>query len=62
MTCLPTSQWFIYSEDGKPIAQVYRRQAPEVGARVDEGEITAFEELRPTCSAKRFKVTVSAAA
>ena len=59
---MPTSQWFIYSEDGKPIGQTYRRQPPEVGARVEEGEIVAFEELRPTCSAKRFKVTVRLAA
>ena len=56
---MPTSQWFIYSEDGKPIGQVYRRQPPEVGARVEEGEVVAFEELRATCSAKRFKVTVN---
>ena len=57
-TCLPTTAWFLYDESGAPLGQVHRRQFPEVGVRIEAGEITAFEELRPTCSMRRFKVTL----
>ena len=57
-TCLPTTAWFLYDESGAPLGQVHRRQIPEVGVRIEAGEVTAFEELRPTCAMRRFRVVV----
>ena len=57
-TCLPTTAWFLYDEDGAPMGQVYNSQPPEVGARIDLGDVIAFEEMRPTCSMRRYRVTL----
>ena len=57
-TCLPTTAWFLVDGDGRPLGQVFRAELPEVGARVDAGVVVAFEELRPTCSMRRFRVVV----
>ena len=57
-TCLPTTAWFLYDEDGAPLGQIHRRQMPEVGVRIGEGEVTGVEELRPSCSMRRYKVVV----
>ena len=63
-TCLPTTTWFLYSEDDKPQGRIYRKSLPEVGARVEEREgftaaqVVSFTELRATCAMRRFKVVV----
>ena len=57
-TCLPTTSWFLYDETGAPLGQVHRPQIPEAGVRIEAGEVIAFEELRPTCSMRRFRVTL----
>ncbi len=64
-TCLPTTQWFLYSEaEDKPLGSIYRKSLPEVGARIEEGqgvqaaEVVSFTELRATCAMRRFKVVV----
>ena len=64
-TCLPTAQWFLYSEDGSPLGRVYRggeQAVPSVGASLydvagwSRAEVVDFHELRPACSMRRFKV------
>ena len=59
--------WFLVSEDGEPLGQVYRRQheiAPTVGTELANGagwttaEIVEFTELRPSCGMRRFRVVV----
>ena len=64
-TCLPTTQWFLYSEaDDAPLGSIYRKGLPEVGARIEErqgrppAEVVRFTELRATCAMRRFKVVV----
>ena len=57
-TCLPTTAWFLYDESGAPLGQVHRSQPPDVGVRTEAGEVTAFEELRPTCSMRRYRVVI----
>ena len=59
-TCLPTCAWFLYDENGKPLGQLNLHELPRVGARIDAGEVSAIEELRPTCAMRRFKVVVRA--
>ena len=65
-TCLPTTQWYLYSEDDEPLGNVYRRALPEVGATI-EGRpgfeaalVLSFSELRATCAMRRFRVVVQA--
>ena len=63
-TCLPTTAWFLRDEEGRPLGQIRRTRPPEVGAEVGgDGELASavaveVEELRPTCSMRRFKVVV----
>ena len=66
-TCLPVTLWFLYSEGGEPLGQVYRsgeESIPSVGARIDNGArwksaaVVEFSELRATCSMRRFRVVV----
>ena len=57
-TCLPTTAWFLVGEDGKPMGQVFRKELPQVGWRVDGAVVVRFDELRPTCSMRRFRVVV----
>ncbi len=63
-TCLPTTTWFLYSEDDLPMGSVYRKALPEVGAQIEEREgfaaaqVVSFTELRATCAMRRFKVVV----
>ena len=64
-TCLPTTQWFLYSEaDDAPLGSIHRKSLPEVGARIEERpgipdvEVVSFTELRATCAMRRFKVVV----
>lgn len=69
-TCLPVTLWFLYSEGGEPLGQVYRSgegAVPSVGARLDDGArwknaaVVEFSELRATCSMRRFRVVVRVA-
>ena len=63
-TCLPTTTWYLYSEDGTPLGSVYRSALPEAGAKIEDGpgfasaEIMSVDELRATCAMRRFKVVV----
>lgn len=66
-TCLPIAVWFLFSERGEPLGQVYRRQGeevPMVGAvffarsKVENAVIVSFEELRPSCAMRRFRVVL----
>ena len=59
--------WFLFSEDGAPLGQVFMgpdRAMPAVGSRVSGGdgwqsaEVRAFEELRATCAMRRCRVVV----
>ncbi len=63
-TCLPTTTWFLYSEEDVPLGSVYRKSVPEVGDDIEEREdfeaatVLSFTELRATCAMRRFKVVV----
>ena len=63
-TCLPTTTWFLYSEDDQPMGSIYRKYLPEAGVQIDEREgfaaaqVVSFTELRATCAVRRFKVLV----
>ncbi|MCI0849017.1 MAG: hypothetical protein J4N86_10820 [Chloroflexi bacterium] len=63
-TCLPTTRWYLYSENDEPLGSIYRKNLPEVGAQVEEREgfadaqVVSFTELRATCAMRRFKVVV----
>ena len=63
-TCLPTSVWFLSDEHGRPLGQIYRPDSPQIGDEITgantfvRAEIIAFEELRPTCASRRFKVVL----
>ena len=63
-TCLPTTTWFLYSEDDVPLGRVYRRSAPQAEAQIEDrpgfasAEVVSFTELRATCAMRRFKVVV----
>ena len=66
-TCLPTTNWFLYSENGKePLGSIYRKSLPEVGGGIEEdssrgikpAQIVSVTELRATCAMRRFKVIV----
>ena len=63
-TCLPTTTWFLYSEDDVPLGRIYRSSDPQVEARVEDGpgfasaEVVSFTELQATCAMRRFKVVV----
>lgn len=59
--------WFVKSEDGEPLGQLYRGNdaaVPDTGAVLEaearwrSAEIVSFKELGPTCSIRRFAVVV----
>lgn len=58
--------WFLKSEDGRPLGQVYRDPGdppPAEGAQVDGvGEVVRFTELGASCGMRRFEVIVRAGA
>jgi hypothetical protein len=58
--------WFLKSEDGQPLGQVYRDPGdpPLIeGAQVDGiGQIVRFTELGASCGMRRFEVIVRRAA
>ena len=62
-TCLPTTTWFLYSEaEEEPLGRIYWKGILEAGMQRGEGqgnqagEMVSFEELRATCTMRRFKV------
>ena len=57
-TCLPTTVWYLFDEDDKPLGQIYRPGFPEEGLRFEKGEVVSFTELRATCAMRRFRVIV----
>ncbi len=63
-TCLPTTTWFLYTEEDVPVGSVYRKSLPEVAAEIEERQdfeaatVVSFTELRATCAMRRFKVVV----
>jgi hypothetical protein len=66
-TTLPSAVWFVFSETGEPLGQVYRNEGehiPAVGAQLAEGpkwkraEVMDFAELRATCAIRRFRVVI----
>ena len=65
MTCLPVVIWFLVSEQGEPMGQVYRSgedRVPSAGVRVEHAgkrlEVVEFSELQATCAMRRFRVGV----
>jgi hypothetical protein len=59
--------WFVKSEDGEPLGQIYRGDdvavptpgaVLEAEARWSSAEVVSFRELGPTCSMRRFAVVV----
>lgn len=64
--CLPVAIWFLYTETGEPLGRVYRPETsgPIPGVVLEDAErwgkveVISFEELRPTCAMRRFKVVV----
>ena len=63
-TCLPTTTWYLFSEEDEPLGQIRRAGVPEVDARVEGGQrfevaqVVSFAELRATCAMRRFRVVV----
>ncbi len=63
-TCLPTTTWFLYSEEDVQLGRVYRSGVPQVDVQIDEGPglatalVVSFTELTATCAMRRFKVVV----
>ena len=63
----PAAVWFLYSEDARPLGQVYRDRddaVPTFGARLIDGErwsvaeVVSFEESATTCAMRRFRVVI----
>ena len=63
-TCLPTTTWYLFSEEDEPLGQIYRRDVPEVGVQIDGSQrfdtarVLSIIELRATCAMRRFRVVV----
>ena len=62
-----SAAWFLVSEDGGPLGQIYCRDGriePTVGETLENGqkwtraEVLSFEELRASCGMRRFKIVV----
>ena len=62
--CLPTTTWYLFSEEDEPLGQMYRAGVPEVGDQIAGGQgfevaqVVSFAELRATCAMRRFRVVV----
>lgn len=63
-TCLPTTTWYLFSEEGEPLGQVYRSGVPEVDAQIEgdqrfeTAQVVSFTELGATCAMRRFRVVL----
>lgn len=62
-----SASWFLVSEDGAPLGQIYCKDGriePTVGETLENGqkwkqaEVLSFEELRASCGMRRFKIVV----
>ena len=65
--CLPVAIWFLHTDADEPRGRLYRsgeEMLPSTGVLLEDAErwgkaeVVAFEELRPTCAMRRFKVVV----
>ncbi len=62
--CLPTTTWYLFSEEDEPLGQMYRAGVPEVGDQIAGGQgfetaqVVSFAELRATCAMRRFRVVI----
>lgn len=63
----PTAVWFLISQEGQPLGQVYRGKEealPLAGVRLTNGpawkriEVVESRELASTCGLRRFRVVV----
>jgi hypothetical protein len=59
--------WFVKSESGEPLGQIYRDEdvaAPIAGGVIEDetrwgkAEVVSFKEMGPTCAMRRFAVVV----
>ncbi len=63
-TCLPTTTWYLFTEEDEPLGQIYRAGLPEVDAQIEGGQgfeiaqVVSFTELGATCAIRRFRVVV----
>ena len=65
-TCLPMAVWFLVTEQGEPMGQVYRSGEDSLpaaaAARIDRDgtalEVVGFTELQATCAMRRFRMVV----
>ena len=62
-----SAAWFLVSEDGAPLGQVYCKDGriePILGEVLENGqkwkraEVLSFEELRASCGMRRFRIVV----
>lgn len=62
-----SASWFLVSEDGAPLGQIYCKDGriePTVGETLENGqkwkraEVLSFEELRASCGMRRFRLVV----
>ncbi len=62
-----SASWFLVSEDGAPLGQIYCKDGriePAVGEVLENGqkwkraEVLSFEELRASCGMRRFRLVV----
>ncbi len=64
VTCLPTTTWYLVSEEDEALGQIYRAGVPEVDAQIEGGQrfetarVVSFTELPATCAMRRFRVVV----
>ena len=58
---MPSTTWYLISEDGEPLGQTYA-PVPVVGQAIERPEslegwvVVRFEELRAACAMRRFRV------
>ena len=63
-TCLPTTIWYLFSENDERLGQIYRRGVPKIDAIIEgrgqfqTAQVVSFSELRATCAMRRFRVVV----
>ena len=69
MVQVAKATWFVVSDENQPMGQVSKEAAdavPTVGGAVaglnegKQGTVLEFNELAPSCGARRFKVVVKA--
>ena len=63
-----SAAWFLVSEDGAPLGQIYCKDGRiepipvgeilENGRKWNRAEVLSFEELRASCGMRRFRIVV----